>query len=88
MKYLDLISQDEKKVDKQQLEHLAAETSLNLQKDLLDYTKQVSIAKRALDSAKASKSFSTANVINCMREVEEAEQTVEEIKALQKELFG
>lgn len=88
-KYKDLIFPDEKAVDKERKEEAIADAKMDTSIDIHAATKTVALAQKALLNAKrgTGNNFSTKNIIQKQVELEEAQDNLTRLEALQKELF-
>lgn len=88
-KYKDLIFPDEKKIEKEVKETAVEDAKMDITNDIHGAKKVISSAKKKAIAARrqTGDNFSTKNILTADLEVEEAEDNLARLEALQKELF-
>ena len=86
-KYLANISQDAKKVEKEQLEFAAETAKFQIGHDLLTIKKDLNAAKAALSAAESRVPYSTEAILDARREVAALQEMEAEVKEIEKDLF-
>lgn len=87
MKFLDLISIDEKTVALKELQLTAKKAALQVDRDILSAEDAVDTAETTVVKSFNRKPYSPAMTINAMRDLEEAKQTLADLNTLKSEYF-
>lgn len=82
MKYVNLISKDEKQVNNEEIQNAVETARIETDHAYLSASKVLSDRKRSLNAAISSRSFNPQNVIIAQRKVKEAQQDVDDLMAL------
>lgn len=75
--YLELISKDEKTVQKENLKIKAQEAALNVARDILALNAEVSVKRSALEAAQRSVPYSVASEYKISKDLAELEARLE-----------
>jgi hypothetical protein len=88
LSYIARIQQSQLEKDASAASFQAEEANLQLQSDLNATKKELSVANRAVETAKGANPFSSKNVIDAQIKVEGLTEGVKRLEKLQSELFG
>ena len=83
--YLEMISQDEKKIKKEQLEFKAKEAQHNVDMTILETEKKIYSLKTELEEAKRAVPYDVSKEIELVNEIEGLEASLEKAKAIREE---
>lgn len=88
MKFLDLISVDEKTAQAAELQLTAKTAALQVDFDILAAAKKVSDAEATVAKTFKARPYSPAATVNAMRELADAKETVSDLESLKSEYFS
>lgn len=86
-KYQDLLSQSQTEKDQQELQFRVEEGKHQLSADLLATKRSLASANKNLLRVKGAYPFSSQNVVDAQIKVEELQDAIKRLEALQTELF-
>ena len=87
MKRLKRLQKDQSTMDNASRKHQVAQDELQLQADLLETKRQLSIKEQELEALKDADKLSPADVIKCQDDIKALEAGVQALVDMQKELF-
>lgn len=88
MKFLDLISVDEKTAQAAELQLTAKTAALQVDFDILAAQKKAGEAETSLAKTFKARPYSPAATVNAMRDLADANQTVTDLESLKAEYFS
>jgi hypothetical protein len=86
--YKERLQQSLEDKTSQDIQFKASEASLQLQQDILNTGRELSVSKRNLEAAKSAYPFNSQAIINCQQDVEGYEEAMRRLEDLGRELFG
>lgn len=86
--YAERLNQSSENKLSEEIQHKVTEASLQVQQDILATSRQLSTAKRELETAKSASPFNSQNVINAELVVEGYQDGLIRLNKLYAELFG
>lgn len=87
MTYLQLLNQNQKDLEQQQVEYSVEKAQIQLQSDILATKQAIKEVQRKVLTAKSAQPFNSQNIITTLAELEGYQSGLEKLTVLQAELF-
>ena len=87
MTYLQLLNQNQKDREQQQVEYSVEKAQIQLQSDILATKQAIKEVQRKVLTAKSAQPFNSQNIITALAELEGYQSGLEKLTVLQAELF-
>ena len=87
MTYLQLLNQNQKDLEQQQVEYSVEKAQIQLQSDILATKQAIKEVQRTVLTAKSAQPFNSQNIITALAELEGYQSGLEKLTVLQAELF-
>ena len=87
MTYLQLLNQNQKDLEQQQVEYSVEKAQIQLQSDILATKQAIKEVQRKVLTAKSAQPFNSQNIITALAELEGYQSGLEKLTVLQAELF-